>query len=362
VSRQILVIDDEERLARSLAELLREEGYMVDAAVGGEEGLHLLREKPYQLIITDLRMPGVDGLQVMDYVSHHQPGAAVIVITGHASTHSAIEAIHNRVADYITKPFELDMLIASIEKVFAQAEVEQLRQDMVRMITHDIKVPLNSILGFASFIVDRNTGAVSPQAKDYCDKIIRNCQRIVGLLDNYLAQARAESGRLEIMKRPVEIASVIGEAMRVVGPDFDRRRVTVEMKIEPTEQIVLGDEHLLFRAICNLLNNAAKYSDEGGGARVLLKAEPDQAVVVVENSGPGIPPDERPCIFQRFRRSSTSIGIEGSGIGLFVVDQVARAHGGSVTCECTEEGWTRFTLRLPCSRSTSSPQDGDSRN
>src|SRR5690606_22915385 len=180
----------------------------------------------------------------------------VIVITGHATTHSAIEAIHNRVADYITKPFELDMLIASIEKVFAQAEAEQMRQDMVRMITHDIKVPLNSILGFASFIVDRNTGAVSPQAKDYCDKIIRNCQRIVGLLDNYLAQARAESGRLEIMKRPVEIASVIGEAMRVVGPDFDRRRVTVEMKIEPTEQIVLGDEHLLFRAICNLLNNA----------------------------------------------------------------------------------------------------------
>ncbi len=347
MSRQILVIDDEERLARSLTELLREEGYEVDAAVGGEEGLRLLRQKSYHLVITDLRMPGVDGLEVMDFVSHHLPGAAVIVITGHATTHSAIEAIHNRVADYITKPFELDMLIASIEKVFAQAEVEQLRQDMVRMITHDIKVPLNSILGFASFIVDRKTGEVSGQAKDYCDKIIRNCQRIVGLLDNYLAQARAESGKLEIMEQPLQIATVIEEALRVVGPEFERRHIAVECNVQPLGRMIAGDEHLLFRAISNLLSNAAKYSNEQGEVRIKLAEEATMAAVIIENTGPGIPPAEVPLVFQRYRRSSSSRGIEGSGLGLFVVDQVARAHGGAATCECTDDGWTRFTLRLP---------------
>jgi signal transduction histidine kinase len=347
VSRQILVIDDEERLARSLTELLREEGYEVDAAVGGEEGLRLLREKSYHLIITDLRMPGVDGLEVMDFVSHHLPGAAIIVITGHATTHSAIEAIHNRVADYITKPFELDMLIASIEKVFAQAEAEQMRQDMVRMITHDIKVPLNSILGFASFIVDRKTGAASPQAKDYCDKIIRNCQRIVGLLDNYLAQARAESGKLEILPQPINLTTVVEDALRVVHADFERRGIHVDSRIEDLGTPVMGDEHLLFRAVCNLMNNAAKYSDEGGQTRFSLTRKGSDAVFVIENTGPGIPPNEVPYIFQRYRRSTTSRGIEGSGLGLFVVDQVARAHNGSVTCECTPEAWTRFTLRIP---------------
>jgi len=350
VSRQILVIDDEERLARSLTELLREEGYEVDAAVGGEEGLRLLREKSYHLVITDLRMPGVDGLEVMDFVSHHLPGAAVIVITGHASTHSAIEAIHNKVADYITKPFELDMLIASIEKVFAQAEAEQMRQDMVRMITHDIKVPLNSILGFASFIVDRKTGEVSPQAKDYCDKIIRNCQRIVGLLDNYLAQARAETGKLEIMEQPLDAACIIEEALRVVGPEFERRDISMECDVKSKGKNLIGDEHLLFRAICNLLANAAKYSDQGGRVRVALHEGADVVRVVIENTGPGIPPAEVPLIFQRYRRSSTSRGIEGSGIGLFVVDQVARAHNGTAKCESTDDGWTRFTLELPASK------------
>jgi signal transduction histidine kinase len=292
-------------------------------------------------------MPGVDGLQVMDFVSHHLPGAAIIVITGHATTHSAIEAIHNRVADYITKPFELDMLIASIEKVFAQAEAEQMRQDMVRMITHDIKVPLNSILGFASFVVDRKTGAVSPQAKDYCDKIIRNCQRIVGLLDNYLAQARAESGKLEILPQPINLTNVVDDALRIVHPDFERRGIKVECEISDLGTPVMGDEHLLFRAICNLMNNAAKYSDEGGKAHLILAREGSDAVFVIDNTGPGIPPVEVPYIFQRYRRSTSSRGIEGSGLGLYVVDQVARAHNGCALCQCTPEGWTRFTLRIP---------------
>ena len=352
MDRRILVIDDEERLAESLAELLRQEGYRVDAAVGGREGLDRIRKGDYDLIVTDLRMPEVDGFTVMDYVAKKSPDSALIVITGHASTESAIEAIHQRVADYITKPFELDFLIASIEKVFAQIETERLRDDMMRMITHDIKVPLSSIIGYARFLVDRKTGKVSENVPEYSEKIILNSQRILGLLENYLTHARSESGRLEIHAQPMRIEDAAIEAVKLLSPEFRRRRIELDADVRPLDGLFYGDEPLLFRAISNLLNNASKYTPAGGWARLRVTRNMNDklgecVVLKVENSGPGIPKDEVPNVFGRYSRTSASRGIEGSGLGLYVVQHVAKAHGGWAECTSTEGDRTTFDLILP---------------
>lgn len=352
MERRILVIDDEERLAQSLAQLLRDEGYECEAAIGGRRGIERLDRERFQLVITDLRMPDVDGFAVMDHIGKHHPDTAIIVITGHASMQSAIAAIHQRVADYVTKPFEFDYLVASIEKVFAQLEAAQMRQDMVRMITHDIKVPLNSIMGFAHFLIDRKTGVPSAQVPELSEKIIRNCQRIVGLLDNYLTHARAEAGRLEILPQAIQPDEVAHESVRVVSHEFARRHITLSTDIAAAPSCQ-GDEHLLFRAVCNLLNNAAKYTPEGGNASLRLRGEtrPDLGpcvLIEVENDGPGIRAEELPTIFQRYRRAASGRGIEGSGLGLFVVQQVAQAHGGLVECESEEFVRTIFRIVLPC--------------
>lgn len=353
MERRILVIDDEERLAQSLAQLLRDEGYECEAAIGGREGIERLTHERFQLVITDLRMPDVDGFAIMDFITARQLDTAIIVITGHASMQSAIAAIHQRVADYVTKPFEFDYLVASIEKVFAQREAAQMRQDMVRMITHDIKVPLNSIMGFAHFLVDRKTGTPSAQVPELSEKIIRNCQRIVGLLDNYLTHARAEAGRLEILPQPIRPDDIAHEAVRVVAHEFARRHISFAHDIAALLGPVQGDEHLLFRAVCNLLNTAAKYTPEGGNARLVVRTDNRPAlggacvIVEVENDGPGIRAEELPTIFQRYRRAASGRGIEGSGLGLYVVQQVAQAHGGTVECESEEFVRTVFRIVLP---------------
>lgn len=352
VERRILVIDDEKRLAESLAGLLRDVGYDVDAATGGREGLARLAECEYRLVITDLRMPEVDGFQVMDHISANCPGTAMIVITGHASTQSAIEAIHKRVADYLTKPFEFDLLVASIEKIFARVEAEELRQDMMRMISHDIKVPLNSIMGYAQFLVDKRTHQASERVADYAQKIILNSQRILTLLENYLTHARAEAGSLEIMPQPMKLEETVEEAARMLASDFERKAIHLEVDVQPIRDYFLGDEALIFRAVSNLLNNAAKYSPDGGSARLVLRREArpefgDSVVITVTNTGPGIPEKDIQTIFSRFRRSATSKGIEGSGLGLFVVKHVVKAHGGRVTCESDLDGETAFHMIMP---------------
>ncbi|MCB2155713.1 response regulator [bacterium] len=352
MDRRILVIDDEERLAESLAELLRQEGYQVDCAVGGREGLDRIRKGEYDLIITDLRMPEVDGFTVMDYVGKKSPDSALIVITGHASTESAIEAIHQRVADYITKPFELDFLIASIEKVFAQIETERLREDMMRMITHDIKVPLSSIIGYARFLVDRKTGKVSENVPEYSEKIILNSQKILGLLENYLTHARSESGRLEIHAQPMRLEDAANEAVKLLSAEFRRRRIELQAEVAPLDGLFYGDEPLIFRAISNLLNNAAKYTPNDGWATLSLRRTQNEkagecVILEVQNSGPGIPADEIPNVFDRYSRASAAKGIEGSGLGLYVVQHVAKAHGGWAECQSVEGECTTFQLILP---------------
>lgn len=347
MQRRILVIDDEVRLAESLAALLREEGYQAEAAGGGQAGLARLADCRYEVVITDLRMPGVDGFAVMDEIARRCPDTAVIVITGHASTQSAIEAIHNRVADYITKPFELETLLGSLAKVFARLETEELRRDMIRMVSHDIKAPLNIILGFAEFITDRKTGEASRNAPEYAEKIIQSTQKIIGLLDNYLTHARAESGRLEVLPRDFDARGPLREAAGLFRSEFDRRRLDFQLEM-PDEPIPMtGDEHLLYRALANLLSNAAKYAPEATWARASVAREGGDVVYRVDNFGSRLAPDEIDLVFEKYGRSRSARGIEGSGLGLYVVQSVARAHGGRATAECVEGERTTFRIAVP---------------
>jgi len=352
MDRTILIIDDEKRLAESLASLLREEGYNVDVAIGGPAGLERLKLVEYHLVITDLRMPEVDGFQIMDHVSNNLPNTRVIVITGHASTQSAIEAIHQRVADYLTKPFELEYLIAAIEKAFAQIETEELRNDLTRMISHDIKVPLNSIMGFADFIVDKGTGKVSDKAGDYAQKITNNSQKILTLLDNYLTHTRAESGRLKVIPQPFRIEDVIEEATRLQTHEFEAKDIQFQIDAAPLGIVYQGDESLLFRAVSNLLNNAHKYTPEGGTCICRLERTnradlDDVAVISISNNGPGIEDDELDKVFSKYGRTRSSRGQDGTGIGLYVVDHVSRAHGGVAECESEPNVLTTFRIVLP---------------
>jgi signal transduction histidine kinase len=288
----------------------------------------------------------------MDYASRNLKDTALIVITGHASTESAIEAIHQHVSDYITKPFDFDLLIASIEKAFAQIEARRLREDMIRMISHDIRVPLNSIMGFAQFIIDPSTGEASNKAKEYVEKILLNSQRILGLVDNYLTHAKAESGRLEILPQPMQIEETVEEAVRLLAGEFDRKEISLETDTRPLGVQYKGEEPLLFRAVANLLNNAVKYTPRGGTVRVWIEkrdlGEKGPGVVIsVANNGPAIPEEEFPMIFEKFRRTTTSAGMEGSGLGLFVVREVAKAHEGWAECESGAGKDTTFRIVLP---------------
>ncbi len=333
-TRRILVIDDEARLAESLAALLRGVGYDVQSARSGPEGLNLLRRESYDLVITDIRMDEVDGFDIMRHLAQNCPQTGIIVITGHASTESAIEALHQRVADYIPKPFDFEFLRRSIESYFVHQEAEQLREEMIQMLTHDIKVPLTSILGFAQLIRRAEAGRDDP-AK-FAGIIVSNSKKVLTLLENYLTNTRMESGRLEVIRVPVRIADVIEEELELHALDFERNRVRVECALSEAPAVADLDEPLVTRAVGNLVNNAAKYTPAEGRVVVSAGAGCEGVWIEVRNTAPDLDEAEMATVFDRFRRMKSSRGIEGSGLGLHIVRCVAEAHGGRV--ECRREG------------------------
>ncbi len=344
--KRILVIDDEARLARSLAALLRGAGYQVSAATSGPEGLERLRQDFFDLVISDLRMDGVDGFDIMHHLAEHSRATPLIVITGHASMASAIEALHQRVADYITKPFDFDVLRGSIERVFAQQETERLRADLMHMLSHDIKAPLTNILGFAQMIERDDITKESP-VRQYAQIIMLNSQRVIGMLDNYLTNARVEEGKLEPVPMPVSPSELIDEALHLTSLEFKRKDITVRRDYREIPFQFNADEHLLSRAIANIVSNAAKYTPHGEEVRAEVAPMEDERVrITIANSGVTLPEDEAETIFQRYSRARTSRGTDGSGLGLHVVRCITQAHGGEVFCD-SRDNWVRFSLVLP---------------
>lgn len=134
MSGKLLIIDDEERLRKNLQLLLESEGYQVTTAADGEEGLECLSNDIFDIVITDIMMNEVNGFQIMEFIQEHAPMTLIIVITGYASTESAVEALRQGAYDYITKPFDMDMILLSLdrafEKVKLQHEVKQYTEEL----------------------------------------------------------------------------------------------------------------------------------------------------------------------------------------------------------------------------------------
>lgn len=339
----------------SLADLLSYGSYNVEKAYSGAEGIEKIKLKNYHVVLTDLRMPDVSGFDVIDYINTHSPQTIIIIITGHPTTESAIQAIQAGAFDYVTKPFDFEMVRNSIEKAFMKVEADRLREEMNYMITHDIKIPLTSIIGCVGIIYDRKTGEISTNAKGYVSTINYNGQKILSLIDNFLTSCKIKEGKLAICEGEVRINILVDDILSIMRPILEKQGIALHVSLQPDLPQVTGDENLLFRAIGNVLNNAAKYTPDGGeievktmsiSAEVSPLGKPSLGLVV-RNTGPGIPPQELPGIFDRFQRACHVGRIEGSGLGLYVVRHVVSAHRGLVTAESIPDQSTTFTIYLP---------------
>jgi two-component system, sensor histidine kinase and response regulator len=356
--RRILVIDDEQPAANNIRILLSSQHYEVYVAYSGRDGIRKISEMNPDLVITDLRMNDVDGFDVMRALANF-PNVPFIVITGHATTESAIEAIHHKAFDFITKPFDFDVLLASVERAFERIESNRFRNDMISMITHDIKIPLSSIIGYSSLVFDRHTGEMNPRAREFVQVIGSNGQKILALIDNFLTSCKIEAGKLSIVMRDVDVNFILEDMLDVFEVEIARNQLKLNTELHSDLPHVQGDENLLFRALSNMMSNACKFTQRDGEIHLRTSVVEANASPIgrrsirieVSNTGSGIPSEELETVFDKFSRGTAHEGIEGTGIGLYVLRYVIEAHGGCVSVASTPNSLTTFSAFLPTGES-----------
>lgn len=231
-----------------------------------------------------------------------------------------------------------------------EAQNEQLRRserqksELVSIVSHEVRTPLASVLGFASFLLRHEVDA--ERRRHYLGIIEAQGRRLASLLDDFLSVQRIEEGNLRLEQEVVDMASLLREQVQLFTAQSPVHRLELELAREPLA--VRGDSNRLAQVVANLLSNAIKYSPSGGTVEVVGEEENGAVRVSVRDEGLGIPAEDREQVFTKFFRGDASAhGISGSGLGLAFARAVIEAHGGHIDFESTAGEGSTFWVELP---------------
>ena len=377
MSLRVLLVDDslaDQRALRRSLEKDTETQWEVEVASSAEEALERLRNPPVpDALVLDFHLPGMDGVTLLREVRERckERMPAVVVYTGSGSEAVAVEAMKSGAHDYLLKEsFSPDRLRHSlrnaVETVHMTYELEDRRRQAERaeraarealavrdeffaIATHDLKGPLQSIL-LSTQLLCRQLPAEAQTAgvKTRLEQILRGAQRMGDLIDHFLEVTRG--GEKPLKREPMDLFALVRAKVRELGPLMATH--PVHLHVEGTDFLGNWDEASLERVLDNLLGNAVKYSPRGGSIDVWLSEEspgPEGWVRLrVQDQGMGIPAEDLPHIFERFRRGrNVAPVISGSGVGLASAHRLVELHGGTLTVESEEGNGSTFTVRLP---------------
>jgi two-component system, OmpR family, sensor histidine kinase BaeS len=240
---------------------------------------------------------------------------------------------------------ELRRLAAAFNQMAATLErVEDLRRMLVKDVAHELRTPLTSLRGFTEAIAD---GVVEPTPETFRN-VQEEIERLTRLVEGLDQLVRGEGEVRQRARAEVDLAALVARALDLAAPELSSRgiRVDIESAGAPMRLLAVPDE--IGQVVTNLVQNAARYTDDGGSITVRLAAEGEWVRCSVENTGSPIPPDELPLIWERLYRVDRSRARTsgGAGIGLAIVRQIVEGHGGSVGAS-SGDGRTRVWFRLP---------------
>ena len=229
------------------------------------------------------------------------------------------------------------------------AEARMAKTDFVARVSHEIRTPMTSIAGFVELLQDEDAGPLTPRQRQFVEAIGRNSQRLTTLASDLLTVTRLETTTPGGRHVKVDLTKAVLEAEYTLERAIAARDLDVSFEIPSEPVIVLGDAANLESLVTNLVGNALKFTKDGGWVRCTLSASHGTARLTVSDNGLGIPLAEQRDLFTRFFRSSTAQehAIQGSGLGLTIVDSIVQRHGGDISVASQHLSGSTFTVNLP---------------
>jgi len=349
----VLVVDDQEANLRMVGALLDRAGYRVATALGGEEGLRQAAELKPDVILLDMKMPGMDGFSVMDAL-RGQPQTRdlpVIFLTADNERENLVKAFAAGAVDYVTKPFVSEELMARVRTHVdlkksrdALRRFAQEKQQMAELVAHDLRNYFANII-FAADMVGGAEG-LSSSHKRMAESIRSSADSGMLFLQAFLEQQEHVAHGAEV--EPLPVRMVLCEAVDLLGRKAADKGITLELQEHETI-IVSGLRAGVAHVLQNLVSNAIKYSPRDSHVTICAAQTARTGRMLVMDRGPGIREEDQANLFQRFVRGANepTEGESSTGLGLAMAKQQARAMGGNLWYDTREGGGSVFTLELP---------------
>jgi len=375
----VLVIDDEESVATTIEAILKMDGHDVTAVTNGADAIRLLNERRYDVVLTDLRLADMDGIDVLREVQRTSPETASIMLTGYASLESAVAALRSGAYDYLMKPSDVEELRATVNRAIERGalrrrlleleEVDRLKTQFLSMASHELRTPLTAVSGFIQVARRRVARAAENERAEWRDEAMRaaetlelaqrQARRLGRLVDELLDVSRLQLGRVELHQRDIDLSASLREVV-------DRMRLaqtvhTFALDADERPIRILADVDRIDQVFENLLNNAVKYSPSGGEITVRARIEGSDAHVTVTDRGIGIAADELENVFNLFYRSPDPRAghVGGLGLGLYISREIVTRHGGRMWADSSGDG-SVFHVMLPLASAEPKAPDASS--
>lgn len=353
----ILVVDDSPDNVLLVQSILEEEGYHIEVAEEGESAIAQVEANPPQLILLDVMMPGMDGFEVTERIRQKEelPFIPILLITAYDQP-SVVKGLDSGADDFIRKPVELEELLARVRSLLRlkhsvdeRDEIARQRADFVSRLTHDLRTPLVAADRMLNLFQQGALGELSPQMHEAVATMTRSNRNLLDMVNTLLEVYRFEAGRKVLNFTTVDLKAIINEVIQELNPLAEEKGLTLQTEDQIEEnQPVEGDRLELRRVFTNLVGNAIKFTDEGSvTVRLKPETETPQLIIEVEDTGPGVSPEEQKTLFERFRKGKHRNS--GSGLGLHLSQRILESHNGSIALNSEVGKGSCFTVKLPVS-------------
>ena len=362
---RLLIVDDEEAQLRALCDTLKLEGYALSGFASPGEALSKVQPDAFDLLLTDLMMPGMDGIELLQAAQRVDQDLAAIVMTGHGTIDTAVKAMQAGALDYILKPFRLNQMMPVIARALetrrlrrANRELEQRVLERTReleianrdleafsfSVSHDLRAPLRIIQGFCEVFIEDFGSHVPEEGRALLKRIEEGAHRMSRLIEDLLNFSRA--GRRALEPTRVAMSELVRAVIAELAEPCASRKVEVEIADLPD---AWADPALIRQVLINLLSNALKFTSTRASARIEVRSSECEGQHVYRISDNGVGFDEAYAhkLFGVFQRLHSEEEFAGTGIGLSIVKRIIERHRGRIWAEGRPNEGATFSFTLP---------------
>ncbi len=350
---RLLVVDDIDVNRKLISSQLGRHGYEIILAENGPAALKIIEEQELDLVLLDIRMPGMDGLEVLRRLrkTHSELNLPVIMVTAEAVAEITVEALQLGANDYLVKPIDVGIAVARIETQLNLAHMAAIKDDIVRFASHDLKKPLIVMLDIAQVMRENLQPGQTVREEDLelLDMLLQTGHNMQGLINGFLDQEVLRQNQERENYQPLDINKIALSSVTSNTGYAKRKEIALKHDFKPDIPMVTANEFRLLQILDNLIGNALKFCSEGSTVEVSTGVRDNEVFVKITDNGPGLSENDFPKLFIKHAKLSNQPtgGETSSGVGLALCKQLVKLDKGNIGARNNSGAGATFWISLP---------------